>query len=245
MIIEYENTLRQLIIKLIGENDDSAYNVTTERVDTWKEKREIEKKKHKGILIENRLIFYSDFYDLKPIINKNWELFKPILIDKKRFEVFFDEVEKIRNTIAHGRQVLLSQELLLKGILFDLKTLITIYHNKNQMKDDYFIQIHRVSDSLGNIWENDKSNTNKEPILRVGDEYEIIIEAFDPKNRKIKYELRTLDGFLIESLTNRISVPITAELVSKSQLFIVNAKTDNPDYKNEDSMHFRVIVLPN
>jgi hypothetical protein len=243
MVVKFENTLRHLIIKTIGENDDSEYKVSSERMEAWKNKREVERKKHKGILIENRLLYYSDFYDLKTIVNKNWELFKPILSDKKRFEVLFDEIEKIRNTIAHGRDILISQEHLLKGILLDLKNQITIYHNKNQMKDDFFIQIQRVTDSLGNIWENNKV-TNNNPVLRVGDVYEIIIEAYDPKNRKIEYALSTLDGFIIESDANRINFTITKELINKRQIFIVSAKTINTDYNNEDSLYFIVIILP-
>lgn len=71
MIIEYENTLRRLIINMIGDFDSAEFKVSGERISKWKEKRDVESKKNKGVLIENRIIFYSDFYDLKTIINKN------------------------------------------------------------------------------------------------------------------------------------------------------------------------------
>lgn len=45
MIHEYENTLRSLILSIIGSTDNSDYKVSGERVEKWKEKRNIEEKK--------------------------------------------------------------------------------------------------------------------------------------------------------------------------------------------------------
>lgn len=36
----------------------------------------------------------------------------------------------------------------------DLKNAITIYNNKENLVDDYFISIHKVSDNLGSSWKN-------------------------------------------------------------------------------------------
>ncbi len=81
MITEYENTLRRLILSILGE-DSSSYKVSTERILNWEDKKNIARKKNKGVLLENRLIYYSDFYDLKNIVSKIWELFLPILQNK-------------------------------------------------------------------------------------------------------------------------------------------------------------------
>ena len=48
MINEYENTLRRLIIDIIGANDNSDYKVSPERIEKWKEKREIDIKKQRS-----------------------------------------------------------------------------------------------------------------------------------------------------------------------------------------------------
>lgn len=242
MINEYENTLRRLILDVIGDKDDSLYKVSEQRITIWKEKREIETKKYKGLIFENRLIYFSDFYDLKTIISKNWELFSPILINKKRFEIFFSEVETFRNTISHGRNLLSGQENLLKGITSDLKNLITVYHNKNEMKEDFFIQILKINDNLGNVWE-DNSSTNK-PTLRVGDEYELYIEANDPKDRKIEYELFTLGDFTITQESQRFIFTIENKLVSESVQFYVVVRTPNSEYKNEAVRIISATILP-
>ncbi len=242
MINEYENTLRRLIISVVGGNDSSDYKISPDRIIKWKEKREIEQKKNKGILLECRLIYYSDFYDLKTIIDKNWQKFSPVLSNKKRFETFFKEVENYRNTIAHGRNLTLSQNLLLEGILTDLKNTITIYHNKNEMKSDFFIEVIKVNDNLGNIWSKDQ-NWEK-PVLRVGDDYELLIEANDPKDRPIEYEIFTLGDFKIIQKSNRFNFKVGKELIGKSTTLYVNASTPSSEYKNSDGRMLTITVLP-
>lgn len=243
MVNEYENTLRRLIIQTIGDKDDSPYRVIDDRILKWKEKREIESKKNNGVLLEDRLIYYSDFYDLKTIISKNWELFLPILNDKKRFEVFFQEIENYRNSIAHGRNINFSQESLLKGILSDLKNSITIYHNKNEMKDDYFVEIIRISDNLGNIW--DSNSRPQQPILRVGDQYELVVEANDPLSRKIEYELSNkFSDFQIIQDSNRFTFTIENRFVNKSSWFMIKVCTPDSEYDNYTLKSIDLTVLP-
>lgn len=243
MINEYENVLRRLIINIIGKNDNSEYKVSHDRLEKWKEKRIIEHKKNKNVTYENRIIYYSDFYDLKTIIIKNWELFKPIFHDKKRFEIFFEELENYRNTISHGRNLTLSQENLLKGILLDLKTQITIFHNKNEMKEDYFIRLTKISDNLGNIWISD--NSKPKPVLRVGDDYELLIEAFDPKNRTISYKIFTLrNNFNLTQISNRFCIKIDNNLVGQNVTFYIVAFTPEAEYKNEVTHSISMTILP-
>jgi hypothetical protein len=242
MINEYENTLRRLIIYIIGSDDNSDYKVSSERIEKWKEKRDIEVRKNKGLTFENRILYYSDFYDLKTIIDKNWSSFLPVLSNKKRFDVFFKELENYRNTISHGRNLTLSQSLLLEGILIDLKNTITIFHNKNEMKEDYFIRIIKINDNLGNIWES--SLKGKKPILRVGDQYEILIEANDPKNRDIEYKIFTLNKFSVTQKSNRFNIEINNNLVGANTTLYVQAFTPKSEYKNEAIIMINITVLP-
>lgn len=241
MVNEYENTLRRLIILMLGE-DVKAYKISEDRTLKWQEKLETASKKAKGVLSENRIIYYSDIYDIKNVITRNWESFLPILHNKKRFEIFFDEVENYRNDIAHGRALTKSQENLLSGINADLKTLITIYHNKNEMKDDFFIQLIRVTDNLGNVWEEGKSRP--EVTLRVEDEYELLVEAYDPKQRNIMYEINTLSGFNISQDSNRFNFKINNILVGNPTGFYITVSTPNSTYRNLDNSIIHITILP-
>ena len=241
-IIEYENTLRKLIISILGSEDNAPYQVTESRLAQWKNSREIETKKRKEYNSEKRIIFYSEIYDLKNIIGKNWERFQPVLIDKKRFDVFFDEIEKFRNTTAHGRNLTASEESLAQGITLDLKNLITIYHNKNEMKDDYFIEIVKIYDNLGTVWE--KRLHPNQPCVRVGDYYELVVEANDPKGREISYEVFTDDGFRIIQASNRFNIPITEQFISPSHAFNIRVSTPSSEYNNIARSFISITVLP-
>ncbi len=245
MVNEYENTLRKLIISILGSTDVAKYKVPENRVEQWFQKRAIEEKQNNGILFEKRILFYSDFYDLKTIIDKNWESFLPVLNDKKRWLVFFQEVEQYRNTVAHGRPLIKSQEDLLSGIVMDLKNSITIFHNKNNMKEDFFIEINRVTDNLGNAWGRSIFDRSKKPTLREGDEYEINIEANDPKDREIEYRIFSLCLSLnIIQNSNKFNFSFKSNLVGRNIVLGIQVRTPETDYKNEDTLRIDICVLP-
>ncbi len=74
-------------------------------------KMEEEAKRLKGNIIDNRIIYYSDFYDLEAIIDKHCnDTFKEIFDDKKQIEVFLDIISTYRVAIAHNRELLEHQK---------------------------------------------------------------------------------------------------------------------------------------
>jgi hypothetical protein len=243
LVQEYENSLRLIISMILGNDDNTDFRVTPERIEKWKEKREIERKKLNGILTEPRLLYYSDFYDLKTIVIKNWDKFILVLDEKKRFEVLFSEIENFRNAISHSRELLPYQENLIKGIVGDIKTQIIKYHNKNMEADDFFIKILKVSDSLGNSWDCTlPKDTYVSPLcLRVGDTFEIIVEAHDPKGREIFYSVQNK---IARSELNKFTIEVEKHMVSKSQLFTITAFTKNDEYKNSESWYLFYPVIP-
>ncbi len=246
MTIEYENTLRRIISLIIGTEDSAKFNISPERISIWKEKREAENKKYKGSNIESRLIYYSDFYDLKIIVHKNWEIIKDILIDKKRFESNFDQIEAFRNTISHGREIFPFQENLIIGITGDLKSLLVKYHNKNMDANDYFIRILKISDNLGNQWEIGKGNLSgliTKSTIQVNDTVNIKVEAYDPKNREITYNF-SCQHFNIENKNGNLELIVTKEMIKKIFSFSVRVYTENQDYENTESKTFHYSVIP-
>ena len=244
MTYEYENTLRKIITLTLGSSDDTNYGVTSDRIEKWKEKREIETKKYIGVLAEKRLIYYSDFYDLKNIINKNWETLKPILNDKKRFEVFFQEVEKYRNTTAHGRELFLYQQDLLNGIIKDLQSSFVIYHNKNMDANDYFVRILKISDSIGTVQDiTDANFVTSNKIIRVGDIIEFIVEAIDPKGGEIEYSIST-EGLYLKTKEKKFSITVNKAMIGKFNSFRITAKTNESEYDNSGVISIHYTILP-
>lgn len=245
MINKYENTLRTIISEVIGSTDSSPFNVSKERIDKWYEKREIETKKYKGVNLETRLIYYSDFYDLKNIISKNWDKFKIIFDDKKKFEVYFDQMETFRNTLSHGRTLLFYQEKLIEGILGELRTLLINYHNKNMNPTDYFVRILNVSDNLGNTWNRQSFNIGmiNTSVIRVGDFIEINVEAFDPKGREIDFHIYN-SRFEFHNKLGKFRFEVTEKMIGNPLSFTLYAKTNGQNYINSDQITVHYTVLP-
>lgn len=246
MIQEYENTLRQIVLAVLGSEDSSDFKVTEDRMIKWKEKREIEKKKYGGILAEDRIIYYSDFYDLKTIIDKNWELFKVILDDKKAFDVSFKRIETFRNTKSHGRSLFMYQTKLIEGILGELQALLVKYHNKNAGVDDYFIKILRISDSLGNSWTPEHPNGSgmiTKSVLRVDDIINIKVEAFDPKAGNISYNLIG-ETFQMSNGIGEFELKVVKEMISKRYSLSAHVSTNETEYKNEEQKSIHYTIIP-
>jgi len=245
MIKHYENTLRKLIIDVLGDADESDYKVPKNLLNKWFKKRNSEQDKNDGFLFEKRIIFYADFEHLGLIIDENWQKFAPILKDKKRFLVFFNEIEQFKKIIDSGKDLIKSQEDLLAGIVADLKNSITIYSNKHNSVDDYFINITKISDNLGTSWSNSNKENQQKPVLKVGDEYELLVEANDPKDRKIEYQLSHFTGKLrINQDSNRFNFEVTKELIGQNTMFIIKAFTKDAEYVNESILKIHVTVLP-
>lgn len=245
MTKQYENTLRQLIIDILGDADDSDYNISSEISDKWFAKRKVEQKKNDGFLFEKRIIYYSNFEDLGIIIDKNWDQFLPILKDKKRFQVFFKEVGQFKRSVDSGNKLIQSQENLLAGIVMDLRNAITIYNNQKNLVDDYFISIQKISDNLGSSWLKSDAENQKKPVVKVGDSYELLVEANDPKDRKIEYQLAHFTGKLkINQNSNRFDFKIDKAMIGQNTMLIIKAFTKESDYVNESIRKIYLTVLP-
>lgn len=87
---------------MLGEGDSTDFKVSSDRIEKWKRERETYKKNNRGQLVENRIIYFSDLYDLRTIIINNWEKFETIFHSKERFLVYFDEVRTLRTSISHS-----------------------------------------------------------------------------------------------------------------------------------------------
>jgi len=246
---EYENILRILIILILEKEYGSGYakhfGVTSDRLEKWHKKRDEYHRKMKGTPTEQRLIYFADFYDIKKVVTSNWPLFKDIFFEKKRFELFFDEVQKCRNELAHGRELLKYQTNLIRGVVGELKTRLIQYRNKNITLDDFFLKIIKINDSIGNIYD---STTNHvimiNQLLQPGDLLEFNVDAFDPKGRDIFYFLR-IDGipFLEKSKSSELQFEITEDHISKYLDVRVIALTD-ASYDNSDGVSFSYSVIP-
>ena len=192
------------------------------------------------------MIYFSDFCDLKNIVHQNWEAFKEILLNKKIFEANFDQIESLRNSVSHGRNLWSFQNQLIAGITGKLKSTLVKYHNKNINADDYFIRILKISDSLGNQWgigNLDNTLLVAKGILRVNDKIEIFIEAYDPKNRKITFEFRSRKLYMVQD-KGKFEFTVTKEMIGRPTEFQIKVHTENSNYENKLQKDIFYTVIP-
>ena len=123
-----------------------------QRPTQWNERKAIESKRQDAGVVEERILYYADFYDLKTILKKNWQDFAPALGEWKRLEVWLDELERLRDPDAHRRELLPHQKNLILGISGEIRNRIVRYRSKQEVAEDYFPRLESVRDSLGSIW---------------------------------------------------------------------------------------------
>jgi hypothetical protein len=249
-----ENSLRDFIAAILneslGENWITKCGVSKERIEKWKERKEIEEKRQDTGTAEERLIYYADFYDLKTILQKNWSgEFSNIFGDWKTTEVYLNILEKYRDAEAHRRELFPHQKNLIIGISGEIRNKLTRYRSKKETGDDVFPQIESVRDNLGNMWIPGKDRTiATSNILRPGDILEFVVTASDPEGLELKYQIMSETAWQKE---NNFRILIVNKHIGKMKQFIIRIRSlrdyhayDSIDGGCDDVVIFDYQVLP-
>lgn len=189
-----EQALRDVIVFALnlkyGTNWIDNLKITDERKNIWKQKMEEEAKRLKGNIIDNRIIYYSDFYDLVSIIDKHWnDTFKEIFDDKKQIEVFLDIISTYRVPIAHNRELLNHQKNLLAGISGMIRNSIAEYKANKDNEDNYYPKFQSIIINGMDIITPNGSIQLFNKKYHVGDEIEIIVNVIAPPDIKIEFAI--------------------------------------------------------
>ena len=190
---DVENALRDFIAyrleKAFGEDWVKQCGVTPERVEKWYVRKKAEEQRQKTGTIEERLLYYADFYDLKTILKKHWAQYFSMVFDEwKTTEVWLSELEKLRDPEAHRRELLPHQHHLVLGISGEIRTCITRFKSSQETGESYFPRIESVRDSIGTIWTYgmpSPHSTGKN--IYPGDIIDFVITASDPLNEPLFY----------------------------------------------------------
>lgn len=254
----FENSLRDLINLILSKNKGANWwnncGLSENRINAWKASKEREQKRIKNS--DERLIYYSEFFDLKEIVKKNWETeFCRIFKSKKEFEILFDILEQYRNPEAHRRELLPFQKYLILGVSGKLRTEITKYFSKMETGESYYSRLEFVQDNLNNTWVRGRQKIIRtRKTLRVGDKLEFTLTGSDPKGDEImftvlpnsipyKYEWKNSNNFELEINKSHIG----------EKLFITFAVKSNREFhakgavgigRIDDEVKFEYEVLP-
>lgn len=229
---DVENSLRNYIALVLnrkfGESWITKCGVTEERISKCEERREEEMKRHGSGFSEDRLIYYSDFYDLRVIINKHWDPdFKSTFKDKKQFDTFFAILSDFRNPEAHRRDLITFQKHLVLGIAGHFRNLIVTARSMDAENFDYFPQIESVNDNYGNICREEAKEFNT--ILHPGDVLEFTLKATDPEGGKIFYRVFQESEW---QESNVITLHLLEKHISVPKHFFVQIKSERKYHKN-------------
>jgi hypothetical protein len=249
-----ENTLRDFIsailLQTFGVDWINKCGATPEKIGTWKERKVREAEKQEAGVVEERLLYYANFSDLRTILSKNWELFKPALGEWARFEVYFDDMVSLRNPEAHRRELLPHQKHLATGIAGEIRGRLIRFRSKMETSEDCFPRIECARDSLGNVCTDaGRGKTVRTGlILHPGDLLEFIVTASDPLGGGLEYCISNYpwpDTGWQES--NNLCFKIEERHISTAFgifLCVRSLRSYHADFKVDDRASFYYDVVP-
>lgn len=250
-----ENALRDFIAYVLQEKLGSDWEgksgVSPERLIKWAERKNIESKRQAAGAVDERLIYYADFYDLQTILRKHWQYFAVALGDLKTTEVWLTELEKTRDSDAHRRELLPHQKNLILGISGEIRTKIARFRSSQETSDAYFPRIEFAADNMGNSWKLGDTGLYTKTKLRPGDVLEYVITATDPLGHPLEFQCTLCAGTPGHSdewhSKNAFTVLVTEEHVGKLVFCEVSIRSKRKFHargKFDDYVHFTYEVLP-
>jgi SAV2148-like HEPN len=183
-----EASLRGLIQDVLGDKWMDNAGVSTEILE---QRRTEEAARRKGAAVEQNLLAYTHIYELRKIMEKNWEKFKPVFDERKRLDVYMDRIEDFRNAPMHSRQLLPFERDLLSGIVGEIRNVTTIFRSQQGPDRRYYPVVESIVDSLGT-----EMNLGSEVVgmhtgirLQVGDRVTFSCRAWDAQDREVSWSL--------------------------------------------------------
>jgi len=256
MLRDTENALRDFIAYVLQEKLGAGWEgksgVSAERLTKWAERKTIEGKRQVAGAVDERLIYYADFYDLQTIFRKHWQYFAVAFGDLKTTEVWLAELEKTRDPDAHRRELLPHQRDLILGISGEIRTKIARFRSTQETSDAYYPRIEFAADNMGNSWKpGDSTTVSTRTKLRPGDVLEYVITATDPLGQALEYQCTVGAGMPGHSdewhSKNAFTVLVTESHVAKLVFGEVSIRSKRQYHARgtfDDSIRFTYEVLP-
>lgn len=164
-------------------------------------------------------------------------------------DVWLSELEKLRDSDAHRRELLPHQHHLALGISGEIRTRIVRFRSTQETSESYFPRIECIRDSLGDIWTSgDDSALFTGKIVRPDDTIDFVITASDPMGDLLEYGISVDYGLGMKWQKNN-SVSLTFDKTHVRKKFCVSIKIRSPrdyhaDHHFDQRVEFFYTVLP-
>ncbi len=236
IISETEYSLRSIIKKSLekkfGSDWISQCGVKPDKIVIW----ENYKKKEIGNLgqpLEDSNFYYSDLADLVCIINKNWNEFEKIFIDKEKIKFWFSEIISFRNALSHRRKLTPYQKCRAIGYTGEIRSKIAEYRNMIEKKENYFPIIERVKDNFNNKIEGSNNSFNVSRLLNVGVELIFDVDAIDPLGEQLEYGLSFSGQQQVWQKSNILRYKLSEQNLGRCQVEIKIKSQRSYHYNNQ------------
>jgi HEPN superfamily Swt1-like protein len=248
-----ENSLRDFIAdrleKMLGPTWEDQLGVSPEKVAKWRNRREEERTRLRGAGIEERLLYYSDFYDISTILRKHWSHFQDALLELKAVEMWLSELERYRDSDAHRRELFTYQKHLILGISGEIRARLVRFRSKMDDIDSHFPRIEAARDSLGATWIPGRGAVFSTPsTVRVADTIEFVVTATDPVGETIDFGYRIHpSGGAAWGLPNCFQYTFQEGDIGKRKEFMVLIRSPRPNHAHshfDDMAIFLYHILP-
>ncbi|RPE79100.1 hypothetical protein EDF28_2916 [Curtobacterium sp. PhB137] len=196
-----ESALRQLLDRVFVDRygaDWASTVFTVEKRAKLEELRDVERKKRHGrgvAVVAENLLQYTNFYDLRELVRKQWDLVAPALKDKAVITALLTRFDDLRNTVAHSRELLPFEKDLLSGIAGEIRNRITIYMSTQAPTGEFYARIESIVDSFGNEADAARTLVTANPpvktgqVLHPGDVVTFRCRGWDPQGRTLTWTL--------------------------------------------------------
>lgn len=221
-----ENSLRDFIADVLeskfGNEWPEKCGLSADTIKKWKGYKAAEAKRQETGAVDERLIYYADFSDLKTILQQNWPgSFSEAFGDLETMKMWLSELKKLRDPDAHRRELTPHQKHLALGIAGEIRTRLVRFRSKQETGEDYFPRIDIVRDNYGNVCTGSKGMVRTDTILRPGDTLEFVVTASDPMGEELEYAI-TFGGLRLNleipaawQKSNALLLPITNVLIGR------------------------------
>ena len=111
--------------------------------------RQSESNKKEGVQASEDLLDYLELHKLVSLAQNNWSKFEPVFEDEQQTKVLPSLMCKLRNSVAHSRDLVKFEQDLVRGVSGMLRNQVSMFRMSNENTARYYPIIESLVDSFG------------------------------------------------------------------------------------------------
>jgi hypothetical protein len=230
-----EAALRELIRSVDGNRWTSTF--TEDQLKDFQGKRDIDQRRRRGTQLGNDLLDYVELHHLQTHMQKGWSRYEPALGKKKYFDTFLDRLTGLRNAVAHSRELLPFERALVSGITGEIRNLVVIHRNSENLDESLWPVIEVARDGFGTTRTTEKPyGDGTRTTLRPGDVVDFTARGRDAEGAPLQWKCgrQIIEGDIGTATGNEVQFQwvVSARDVGFQKVIIV-LTADRDDHRHK------------